>query len=319
MTTDRRVVRCFAGPDQSDDALRGTMGRLIDTTRESSDLSAELSRERRAVEDRAGRLLRACGHGSVPTGLVVALTEGAALNLVVQHRPDIADRAVEALVLLAFSSGGRRPQQGLSRAHPRRHPAGRAVQDPGSTTAQSSGRQAPCCQLEHDDQHHGAVVRSARGRGHRSRPGASPSVMRVMVSCSSCGTCHERHHQDVEQRHGDSHGHGHAHRSHRQRPAHQTHHAERTQHSHDGHDQRPPGTVATAHRHPSVNRCRAGDAQYETALQQPDRDGRRWRCTPSWHTRRSRSPRLSGGHRRLPGEPGPLRWPRRRSGPSRLR
>ncbi len=201
----------------------------------------------------------------------------------------------------------------------RRHPTERAVQDPWSPTAQSSGCQAPCGQLEHDDQHHGAVVRCARGRGHRSRPGASSSVMRVMTSCSSCGTCHERDHQDVEQRHGDRHDHGHAHRSHRQRLAHQAHHAERTQHSHGGHDQRPAGTVSTAHRHPSVSRCRAGDEQHETAVQQPDRDGRRRRCALSRRTRRSWSPRLSGGHRRLPGGQGPPRWPRRRSGRSRLR
>lgn len=108
--TARRVVRCFAGPDLSDDALRGAMGWLIDTTRESGDLSAELGRQRRAIEDQAGRLLRAWGHGNVPTELVVALTEGAILNLVVQHRPNIADGAVEALVHLAFPTSGCQPR-----------------------------------------------------------------------------------------------------------------------------------------------------------------------------------------------------------------
>lgn len=100
--TARRIVRCFAGPDLSDDALRGAMGWLIDTTRESSDLSAELSRERRAIEDQTQRLLRASGFDDVAAGLVVALTEGAILNLVVQHRPAVADGAVAALVQLVL-------------------------------------------------------------------------------------------------------------------------------------------------------------------------------------------------------------------------
>lgn len=108
--TAGRVLRCFAGPDLSDGTLRGAMGWLIDTTRESSDLSAELGRQRRAIKDQTERLLRACGHGSVPTELVVALTEGAILNLVVQHRPNIAHGAVEALVHLVLSSGGGRPR-----------------------------------------------------------------------------------------------------------------------------------------------------------------------------------------------------------------
>lgn len=110
VATAQRVVRCFAGPDLSDDTLRGAMGWLIDTTRESSDLSAELIRQRHAIEAQVGRLLQACGHGNVPTGLVVALTEGAILNLVVQHRPNIAHGAVDALVLLALSPAGDRPR-----------------------------------------------------------------------------------------------------------------------------------------------------------------------------------------------------------------
>lgn len=105
--TARRVVRCFAGPDLSDDALRGAMGWLIDTTRESSDLSAELGQQRRAIEAQVEQVLSAGGIDGVPTGLVVALAEGAILDLVVQNRSAIADGAVEALVDLAL--------------HPRRH------------------------------------------------------------------------------------------------------------------------------------------------------------------------------------------------------
>ncbi|MFI7581022.1 hypothetical protein [Kocuria kalidii] len=66
------------------------MGWLIDTTRESSDLSAELSRQHRAVEDQTERLLRASGFDGVPAELAVALTDGAMLNFVVRHRPAVA-------------------------------------------------------------------------------------------------------------------------------------------------------------------------------------------------------------------------------------
>jgi AcrR family transcriptional regulator len=107
--TARRVVRCFAGPDLSDDALRGAMGWLIDTTRESSDLGAELSRERRAIEEQTERLLRAGGFDGVPAELVVALTEGAVLNLVVRHRPAVAVGAVAALVQLVLHPRHRDP------------------------------------------------------------------------------------------------------------------------------------------------------------------------------------------------------------------
>lgn len=78
------------------------MGWLIDTTRESSDLSAERGRQRRAIEAQVEQMLTAGGIDGVPTELVVALTEGAILNLVVQHRPTIADGAVEALVDLVL-------------------------------------------------------------------------------------------------------------------------------------------------------------------------------------------------------------------------
>ncbi|RKQ35414.1 TetR/AcrR family transcriptional regulator [Kocuria tytonis] len=95
--TARRLIRCLSGASLSDSALRGGLCWLVDTTRESGDLSAELSRERRVLERQAEEILRVSGFPQAPADLAVALGEGIMLKILVEGRTHIAAGATEAL------------------------------------------------------------------------------------------------------------------------------------------------------------------------------------------------------------------------------
>lgn len=95
--TAQRLIRCISGRDLGDDALRGGLCWLVDTTRESADLSTELARERQVLEGQAAEILRVSDFPDTPAELVVALGEGLMLKLLVEDQPEIAVHATDSL------------------------------------------------------------------------------------------------------------------------------------------------------------------------------------------------------------------------------
>ena len=104
--TARRLLRVITGSGLTDEELRGTLGWLVDTTRESTELATALAEERLRLEDQARELLRLSGHTAVPAELVICVGEGVMFKLHVENGTDIAHQTVAAMAdLLSYRRG----------------------------------------------------------------------------------------------------------------------------------------------------------------------------------------------------------------------
>ena len=104
--TARRLLRVITGSGLTDEELRGTLGWLVDTTRESTELATALAEERLRLEDQARELLRLSGHTAVPAELVICLGEGVMFKLHVENGTDMARQTVAAMAdLLSYRRG----------------------------------------------------------------------------------------------------------------------------------------------------------------------------------------------------------------------
>lgn len=104
----RLLLSCYFGPRLDDDSLRGAVGWLADSTRESPALAALLTEQRAVIDDQLNRLLIACGHRGAPARLVGAVMDGAVLGAVAEGATAVADlaaaTAAQLLTLLPHGS-----------------------------------------------------------------------------------------------------------------------------------------------------------------------------------------------------------------------
>ena len=91
------LLRVYDGPDTSDDALRGSVGWVLDCARESPALSTRLAQMRAALDLQVRELLDLVGRASVDTGTVGAVVDGTVFTACVERRAGIADRVVAEL------------------------------------------------------------------------------------------------------------------------------------------------------------------------------------------------------------------------------
>lgn len=83
------VLQCCYGPRIDDAALKGTIGWVVDASRESSVLTQRLALLRPGIDMQLERLLSTCGYSNVPASLIIALLDGIVLNAVAEGKSAI--------------------------------------------------------------------------------------------------------------------------------------------------------------------------------------------------------------------------------------
>lgn len=105
--TARLLLRCYFGPRLDDASLRGAIGWLSDSSRESPALATTLTSQRGPIDDQLGRLLTLCGYPDAPVRLVGAVMDGAVMTAVIEGVSQVADAAVAITSdLLCLLDGG---------------------------------------------------------------------------------------------------------------------------------------------------------------------------------------------------------------------
>lgn len=109
--TAERVARCaveiYYGTDLEDAAVTGMVRIVMDCSRESAHMAAQLGAFRHAAQMQLGRLLRQTGYSHLTLSLVTAVIDGRIMSAALEGEPGAARIAMDELVSLFNATSGR--------------------------------------------------------------------------------------------------------------------------------------------------------------------------------------------------------------------